>query len=180
MRTSTWFCTVFYFKEEVHHLPAGSRAKSGILLSDSAQIKRLASRPGAGRLSQEKRAPQESPFPTRRHLLTTQIAAGVSVPRPRSTARLLCARKPGTLSQPTTWKPLTLEEENQRTSEAPSSNRRGSRWDPPPGPQPWPHAGPGKRDAERRACREMRLDARVGCAPRSRRDYISHRYLPQR
>lgn len=138
------------------------------------QIKENASQAGQAQVDYPKRkqSPRESPFPARRHLLTTQIAAGVSVPRPRRTARLLCARKPGTLSQPTTWKPLTLKEENQRTSEAPSSNRRGSRWDPPPGPRPRPPRGGGgglRTRAGRRACRKMRLDARVSCVPWSHR-----------
>lgn len=105
-------------------------------------------RPSASRVP---RRNQSLPFPSSRRPLTTQVAAGVSDPRPRRTALLPCARKLRTLAQATTWKPLTHEEENQRTSEAPSSNGRGSRWDAPPGPQAPPPRRLRKCDAGARS-----------------------------
>lgn len=80
--------------------------------------------------STERRERQASPLPVRGHLLTTRTQLYLATPG-HGAARLLCARKPRT-TQAASWKPLTHDLENQRTSEAPSSNRRGSRWDKPP------------------------------------------------
>lgn len=172
MRTSTWFYTVFYFKKEVLHLPAGSRAKLGSLLSIVPQIKQNASQAGQAQVDYPKRN-KPLRFQPGGICSPPRSQPGLASPRPRRTARLLYARKPGTLSQPTTWKPLTLEEENQRTSGAPSSNRRGGRWDPPPRGAP---------QARRRA---QGMPGNVAKRAEGRRaevtsDYISHRYRRQR